>query len=422
MSSLAATQADGYYVPPAYIDNTKPGRKPPSKNQIAQSKGHNQFLQHGVVRFELPYSGLCQQCNHYIGRGTRFNAQKKESGKYLSSTIWQFEMSCRNCQTQTFLIQTNPQEYGFDYVQGITKLEHKKELSNYNDATKSTSLSVMDISSTAAVAAVSISSSSSELDRLERVAHGQRTVMSEYDQLQALQTWNAKTYLHDADVNAHIRSKFRTERRAHQQRVAQAQQKGWIKPGMQLLDEDSTMVQEAQLIRFGPNTTTTSTTGQQQQQQQQQRDKYRQLQTSSIFDKTTTTTNRRMKKRRKRSGSSTASLITTPDAPISNRVVPEHSILSQQQHPSTKRKRVVVVKTSFANAPQATLAPPTTLHQQDQSQGNNVSSVTGPIAVSNHQSSSPVPHNNTYKNEQQAPVQQRLVSLVADYASSSDED
>eukprot|EP00540_Astrosyne_radiata_P016122 CAMPEP_0116853432 /NCGR_PEP_ID=MMETSP0418-20121206/17911_1 /TAXON_ID=1158023 /ORGANISM="Astrosyne radiata, Strain 13vi08-1A" /LENGTH=46 /DNA_ID= /DNA_START= /DNA_END= /DNA_ORIENTATION= len=45
MSSLAATQADGYYCQ----------YKKKSKNQFAGSKGHNQFSQKGVVRFELPY-------------------------------------------------------------------------------------------------------------------------------------------------------------------------------------------------------------------------------------------------------------------------------------------------------------------------------------------------------------------------------
>lgn len=42
MSSLAATQADGYYVPPDYYDSG--AYKKQTKNQFNKSKGHNQFL------------------------------------------------------------------------------------------------------------------------------------------------------------------------------------------------------------------------------------------------------------------------------------------------------------------------------------------------------------------------------------------
>jgi coiled-coil domain-containing protein 130 len=52
MSSLAATQADGYYLPPEYYDSGTYKKK--SKNAFAKSKGHNQYEQSGVVRFELP--------------------------------------------------------------------------------------------------------------------------------------------------------------------------------------------------------------------------------------------------------------------------------------------------------------------------------------------------------------------------------
>lgn len=322
MSSLAATQADGYYIPPAHFDNTKPGRQPPSKNQVAQSKGHNQFLQRGVVRFELPYSGLCQQCGQYIGRGTRFNAQKKEAGKYLTSTIWKFEMMCRNCHNQTFVIQTNPQEYGFDYVQGITKLEHKKELST-------TATVPREASTTADV--TSAASGGSELERLERVVHGQRTVMSEYDELQALQTLNGKTYLHDADVNAHIRSKFRTERNAHKQRVEKGKSKGWIKPGMQLLDEDLDMAELAKSTRFGPTSVPP---------QIQQEAKYKQLQSSSIFEKSKST--RQSHKRRRRRPTDGVTL-TSPDFPSSTTPTPEDALSSQP-----KKKRLIVVQVPSA--------------------------------------------------------------------------
>jgi len=104
MSSLAAAQADGYYRPPDWDGKA-------SLNKITGSKGawywvlglvvwcfqdqsvahppslppflpllpgHNQFTQKGVIRFELPYNSWCLKCESHIGKGVRFNAQKKQ--------------------------------------------------------------------------------------------------------------------------------------------------------------------------------------------------------------------------------------------------------------------------------------------------------------------------------------------------------
>ena len=81
MSSLAATQADGYYVPVEYFEsgaykkqsknqfnsssssssskNNKNSNKKGSGGGGGQGHGHNQWLQNGVVRFELPHRGRC---------------------------------------------------------------------------------------------------------------------------------------------------------------------------------------------------------------------------------------------------------------------------------------------------------------------------------------------------------------------------
>jgi coiled-coil domain-containing protein 130 len=71
MSSLSATQSDGYYLPPEYFESG--AYKKVSRNRFAAETeaserdkrgkkleqkpsrvGHNQWLKHGVVRFELP--------------------------------------------------------------------------------------------------------------------------------------------------------------------------------------------------------------------------------------------------------------------------------------------------------------------------------------------------------------------------------
>lgn len=114
MSSLSATQSDGYYLPPEYFESG--AYKKVSRNRFAAETannnkngdgkkgkpikvGHNQWLKHGVVRFELPEKVVCFGCKQSIGRGTRYNARKtKTDQSYFTTPIFEFNLSCRNCK------------------------------------------------------------------------------------------------------------------------------------------------------------------------------------------------------------------------------------------------------------------------------------------------------------------------------------
>jgi len=95
MSSLAATQADGYWIPEDYY--TTGAYKKKSISQFNGSKGHNQYLQRSVVRFELPFDGFCTKCDTIVGKGTRFNAHKAHVDDYFTSKIYEFTTKCRSC-------------------------------------------------------------------------------------------------------------------------------------------------------------------------------------------------------------------------------------------------------------------------------------------------------------------------------------
>ena len=107
MSSLAASRADGYYHPPEW-DPQKVAR-----DKYQGSKGSNQWEQYGVIRFEMPYNIWCGGCGKHIRKGTRFNAKKKDAGKYFSTKIFAFHMKCACCPQQ-IVIQTDPKNS--DYV------------------------------------------------------------------------------------------------------------------------------------------------------------------------------------------------------------------------------------------------------------------------------------------------------------------
>lgn len=212
MSSLSATQADGYYLPPEYFDSGK--YKTQSKNQFAGSKGHNQYLQKGIVRFELPYKGICEKCHVSIGRGTRYNAQKVRTDEsYFSTPIVEFQMTCRNCQ-HPWKIRTNPQQRGFDYVEGITLQAGQEE--------------VVDM--TAAEQTVTTS-----LDRLDSMALGERKGKTDIEKLHALQKLQSQTTLEDASLNASIRANFRVDRKLKRLKGQQTSKVGW-REGMEWLN------------------------------------------------------------------------------------------------------------------------------------------------------------------------------------------
>ena len=53
-----------------------------------------------TIRFEMPYNVRCTGCDNHIGKGVRFNAEKKTIGKYLSTKILSFRMMC-HCEDGT---------------------------------------------------------------------------------------------------------------------------------------------------------------------------------------------------------------------------------------------------------------------------------------------------------------------------------
>lgn len=158
MSSLAAVQADGYYIDPNKFDHKKRGRD--SANAIAQSNPLRKRMKSDgvlVVRFEMPHNVWCGGCERHIAKGVRFNAEKKASGKYLSTTIWEFSMKCPSCP-MIFKIKTDPKNADYEFIEGCRKQstpgsdlvdgidDEESELSIMNDSSSSSSSS----SSTAA--------------------------------------------------------------------------------------------------------------------------------------------------------------------------------------------------------------------------------------------------------------------------------
>lgn len=242
MSSLAATQADGYYIPPDYY--TSGAYKKQSISQHAGSKGNNQFLTKSICRFELPFDGFCTSCDAIVGKGTRFNAHKSHVDDYYTSKIYEFTTSCRACGKCTFTIRTNPKERSFDYITGI-----RRKVEEFNTDEAGTH-GIIDTEFGNGIlryengkvdgpgvddAIAAVTTSGSKLGMLERNVVSQRIAQTEHERMTSLLTLNSRM-VHDSDQNAIIRKAFRIDRKAKKQRFANAATLG-LGRGIELLND-----------------------------------------------------------------------------------------------------------------------------------------------------------------------------------------
>lgn len=238
MSSLNATQADGYYAPPEYYESG--AYKKQSISQFAGSKGHNQYLQRSVVRFELPYDGFCTKCSAHVGKGTRFNAHKSHADNYFTTKIWEFTTRCRACGDCTFKIRTNPKGRCFDYVEGIRrKVEEFDTQQAGTEGVIDTDVSngIIPFSGLDAAANHDASiwgsgvtgvhtsdegNTNDDLSRLERTAVGERKAQMQFGRLESIQRLNDATSKDDAASNAAIRATYRKARQGKKRRLGEA--------------------------------------------------------------------------------------------------------------------------------------------------------------------------------------------------------
>lgn len=219
MSSLKATQADGYYVPAEYLDAGK-------EKQFKSGKGHNQYLTHGIVRFELPYDGFClaDNCKAHVGKGTRFNAKKEHSGDYYSTKIYDFTMKCRHCKN-LFVLRTNPKEKCYDYISGI-----KRKVEEF-DTVAAESLGVIDTDYGNSIhnftnGEIKLLGGHSALNKLEEDIFTQKQDETERQRMERMIKKSQTYMLDDSTSNAKMRASYRQVRQAKKRRLEEATRKG----------------------------------------------------------------------------------------------------------------------------------------------------------------------------------------------------
>nr|AFK33797.1 unknown [Lotus japonicus] len=119
MSSLAAARADNFYYPPEWD---------PSQGSLNNFHGQHALRERArkldqgilIIRFEMPFNIWCGGCNSMIGKGVRFNAEKKQVGNYYSTKIWSFTMKSACCRHE-IVIQTDPKNCEYVIISGAQK-------------------------------------------------------------------------------------------------------------------------------------------------------------------------------------------------------------------------------------------------------------------------------------------------------------
>lgn len=196
MSSLAATQADGYYLPPEYYEAAQ--RNPNLTKNQWYHRQQPPAATTPTVRFELPYNALCHHCHAYISRGTRYNAIKRRVADQ-----WEFHMKCRACQTQEFILRTDPLHQQFIVVQGLQRLQRNEQIHEEQQEKKE--------------------------ERMDPVVSIERATLlqQELALLPQLQAKRNEQFQNDADRNAQLRQIHRAKRKRHTQQSQLSQQCGW---------------------------------------------------------------------------------------------------------------------------------------------------------------------------------------------------
>lgn len=215
MSSLAAAQSDNFYHPPEW-DPSKQSRK-----KFGNHKGHNQYEQRGVIRFEMPFDGWCEECGRHIAKGSRFNAKKEHDGMYFSTKIWKFTMTCHSCPA-TLIVVTDPKNTTYGYKGKLTRKEEEFDdggmaADGLDSRVQSHLDSIYKLGGHAAEEEREVKRTNAMV-KLEHAGDDRRVAATEGARVTAILTRNAATGgNYDYDANASLRRNLsRTRRREAQ--------------------------------------------------------------------------------------------------------------------------------------------------------------------------------------------------------------
>eukprot|EP00347_Sterkiella_histriomuscorum_P003106 403365563 len=149
MSTLAAARADNFYYPKdwdpskgnltAFHNSKKKGI-----NGVPVKKRDKKMEPPPKIRFEMMFNVRCLGCKNSIGKGVRFNAQKRTIGQYLSTKIYEFSMNCHLCSNR-LIIKTDPKACDYVIVSGLEKRPEDLKEGSIENNQNPTGLEITDL-------------------------------------------------------------------------------------------------------------------------------------------------------------------------------------------------------------------------------------------------------------------------------------
>lgn len=224
---MAERRAQSKYYPPDWD---------PSKGSVNTFVGQHPLRDRArklgegilIVRFELPFNIWCGGCNAHIALGVRFNAEKKQIGKYYSTPILSFRMKCHLC-SNWFEIQTDPKTSNYIVTSGARR--------------KNQEYSTEDIQLTTLVDETE--RKSLDTDPMYRLEHGIKdtskaaAIQTTIEDIIALSDSRKDNF----DLNSMLRKKFRSEKTVLKAEAAEKQEfqqrKGLSIPVVSSIPKDS---------------------------------------------------------------------------------------------------------------------------------------------------------------------------------------
>ena len=241
MSSLAAARADNFYNPPDW-DPSKQSRNAYNNSHGALGSRARKLKSEGIliIRFEMPFPVWCEGCGHLIGKGVRFNAEKKEIGKYHSTRIWSFRMKAPCCK-QEIEVNTDPKNAEYVVVSGAKRKSGASTLMTDEAAEVGPDALVVDPYKKKSQDAIGML----EVRNIDKKAADERA-----SEILYLEEQSHQRYKDDADQNRVLRRAMRQARREEHGRRTRRQELG-LAPCIELQPETYMDRARAAAVDFG---------------------------------------------------------------------------------------------------------------------------------------------------------------------------
>lgn len=186
----------------------------------------------------MPFHVWCEGCRNLIGRGVRFNAEKKQIGTYHSTRVWSFTMKSPCCK-QRLEIHTDPRNAEYVVVSGgKRKTEASKEEEKQGNSEKKKE------------EARDNDGGGDPLAELEAATDDRRRALETHSQLVALHKDSESKHKEDFSMNRTLRAQMRVKRREEKDADARRQQLG-LPDNVRLLPETNMDKLRASAVDFG---------------------------------------------------------------------------------------------------------------------------------------------------------------------------